>query len=144
MNEDGSPTEYYDRLKDKNDHPFVLGERIRELYSDLFAINTDIHNAIDDEIKGAISHVTGQDETQVNRYFATFKALISLAKFGEAPVRSDKKKDEVQKSESDATKVKKDEHKPSFHYNIQIHLPATTDIAVYNAIFKSLKDNLLI
>lgn len=31
-----------------------------------------------------------------------------------------------------------------FHYNIQIHLPATTDISVYNAIFKSLKDNLLI
>ena len=32
---------------------------------------------------------------------------------------------------------------PQFHYNIQIHLPATTDISVYNAIFKSLKDNLL-
>ena len=31
-----------------------------------------------------------------------------------------------------------------FHYNIQIHFPATTDISVYNAIFKSLKDNLLI
>ena len=30
-----------------------------------------------------------------------------------------------------------------FHYNIQIHLPATNDISVYNAIFKSLKDNLL-
>ena len=30
-----------------------------------------------------------------------------------------------------------------FHYNIQIHLPATNDISVYNAIFKSLKENLL-
>lgn len=30
-----------------------------------------------------------------------------------------------------------------FHYNIQIHLPATTDISVYNAIFKSIKDNLM-
>ena len=29
-----------------------------------------------------------------------------------------------------------------FHYNIQIHLPVTTDITVYNAIFKSLKENL--
>jgi hypothetical protein len=29
------------------------------------------------------------------------------------------------------------------HYNIQIHLPATKDLEVYNAIFKSLKDHLL-
>lgn len=144
LNENGSPTEYYDRLKDKNDHPFVLGERIRELYSDLFAINTDIHNATDNEIKGALSRVTGQDETQVNRYFATFKALIALAKFGEAPHRSEKKKEEPLKIDPETSKIKKEEYKPSFHYNIQIHLPATTDVSVYNAIFKSLKDNLLI
>jgi hypothetical protein len=32
---------------------------------------------------------------------------------------------------------------PSLHYNIQIHLPTTNDIAVYNAIFKSVKEHLL-
>ena len=32
---------------------------------------------------------------------------------------------------------------PSLHYNIQIHLPATKDIEVYNSIFKSLKEHLL-
>jgi hypothetical protein len=31
----------------------------------------------------------------------------------------------------------------ALHYNIQIHLPATRDSAVYEAIFKSLKDHLL-
>ena len=29
------------------------------------------------------------------------------------------------------------------HYNIQIHLPATKDSEVYNAIFKSLREHLL-
>lgn len=29
------------------------------------------------------------------------------------------------------------------HYNIQIHLPATKDVEVYNAIFKSLREHLL-
>jgi hypothetical protein len=29
------------------------------------------------------------------------------------------------------------------HYNIQIHLPPTKDVEVYNAIFKSLKEHLL-
>lgn len=33
--------------------------------------------------------------------------------------------------------------KPSLHYNIQIHLPETRDTAVYDAIFKSLKEHLL-
>jgi len=28
------------------------------------------------------------------------------------------------------------------HYNIQIHLPATKDVEVYNAIFKSLREHL--
>jgi len=144
LNDDGSPTEYYNRLKDKNDLPYVLGERMRDLYSDLFTINTDIHNASDDEIKGAIGRVTGQDETQVSRFFATFKALLAIAKFGEAPQKIEKKKEEAVKTDIETPKQKKEEHKPSFHYNIQIHLPATTEVSVYNAIFKSLKDNLLI
>jgi hypothetical protein len=29
------------------------------------------------------------------------------------------------------------------HYNIQIHLPATKDVEVYNAIFKSLREHLV-
>ena len=33
-------------------------------------------------------------------------------------------------------------HPPGLHYNIQVHLPATKDIEVYNAIFKSLKEHL--
>jgi hypothetical protein len=32
---------------------------------------------------------------------------------------------------------------PTLHYNIQIHLPATKDVEVFNAIFKSLKEHLL-
>ncbi len=27
------------------------------------------------------------------------------------------------------------------HYNIQIHLPATKDVEVYNAIFKALREH---
>jgi hypothetical protein len=34
-------------------------------------------------------------------------------------------------------------HRPALHYNIQIHLPATKDVEVFNSIFKSLKEHLL-
>ena len=137
---DGIPTEYYDQLKDKKDHPYVLGERIRELYSELFSINTEINSASDDDMKGAISRITGKDAKTVDRYFSTFKALCILAKFGHPPEKEIKiKQPEETKSPEHIAQLK-----PAFHYNIQIHLPATTDISVYNAIFKSLKDHLLI
>ncbi len=142
LSTDGIPTEYYDRLKDKKDHPYVLAERIRELYSDLFSINTEMNAASDEDIKGAISRVTGEDEKAVTRYAATFKALCALAKFGTPTIIAESK---VKTGlEEERTKEPSIPIKPSFHYNIQIHLPATTDISVYNAIFKSLKEHLLI
>jgi hypothetical protein len=33
--------------------------------------------------------------------------------------------------------------RPTLHYNIQIHLPATKDVEVFNAIFKALREHLL-
>lgn len=143
--EDGTPTEYYDRLKDDIDWQFVLGERIQELYKDLYNINTEIHTASDDEIKGAISRITGKDNTAVARYLATFKSLVALAKFGSSPRLKERPAEKEKAPE-------KESHKPAqaqpglgfeFCHNIQIHLPATTDVAVYNAIFKSIRDNLI-
>lgn len=143
LSEDGSPTEYYDQLRDNTQHQYILGERIKELYNDLFQINTTIYSSSDEEIKGAISRVTGKDEKSVNRYFATFKALTNLAKFDSSIIKKTKEPEKKAKeSEIQVTPpiMKTD---PQFHYNIQIHLPATTDISVYNAIFKSLKENLM-
>jgi len=148
--EDGAPTEYYDRLRDATDWQFVLGERIQDLYKDLYNVDTEIHQKTDVEVKGAITRITGKDEVAVARYFTTFKALAALAKFGASP----KVAKEVEENKEEPTSMPKvaspapmkevaAEGGFSFHHNIEIHLPATTDISVYNAIFKSLRDNLL-
>ena len=68
LTENGTPTEYYNELKDSTKSAYVLGQRIQDLYSELYSINTNIHNATNDEIKGAISRVTGKDATSVDRY----------------------------------------------------------------------------
>lgn len=149
LNDNGNPTEYYDRLRDPTDWQYVLGERMRDLYSELYAIDTAIHNASDTEIKGAISRVTGQDDESVKRYYATFKTLAGLAKFdpktGKANEPPKKAADPELPSEYTprVASVSRTKHDgPDFHYNIQIHLPATTDITVYNAIFRSLREQL--
>jgi hypothetical protein len=146
LTDDGTPTEYYSRLKDSTDHSYVLAEKIREAYSELFSINTNIHKASDEEIKGAFSRITGKDEKSVNRFFATFKTIVNLAKFDNLSLHTKPTYTSTHTPES----IKKEEQiidipkslQPQFHYNIQIHLPPTTDISVYNAIFKSLKENL--
>lgn len=146
LTDSGVPTTYYDDLKDTTKRWSALGARIKDLYSDLYAINTKIHSATEDEVKGAMSRVTGKDSKAVGRYYATFKTLCDLAKFDSATKASTShiKEEEPNQQEKPVNVV--DSHvaggQPGFHYNIQIHLPATTDISVYNAIFKSLKENL--
>ena len=150
LSEGGNPTQYYDRLRDPNDWQYVLAERMRELYADLFSIDGNIFKAPETEIKGAMSRVTGKDEESVKRYYATFKTLAGLANFEPKPARASKQEREGQEESipqksataRDATVHVSAKGRPDFHYNIQIHLPVTTDISVYNAIFKSLRENL--
>jgi hypothetical protein len=148
LNEGGAPTPHYDRLRDPNDWKFVLAERMRDLYSDLFAIDANMHSAPETEVKGALLRVTGKDEETVGRYFATFKTLAGLARFEAKPNRTAAAPEPAPDKEAPKTKEPPalSEHashrKTEYHYNIQIHLPVTTDITVYNAIFRSLRENL--
>lgn len=154
LTENGTPTEYYDRLRDTSDWRYVLAERLRELYSDLFATDTNIQVAPETEIRGAISRITGKDDESVKRYYATFKTLASLANFDPKPTKSAQKEEKPGKEHEQKEQAKPEKKLdtprgdavaskgPDFHYNIQIHLPVTTDITIYNAIFKSLKENL--
>jgi Family of unknown function (DUF5343) len=146
----GTPTDIYDRLRDPNDWKYVLGERIRLLYSDLYAIDPNIHAQPDTEVRSAILRLTGKDEETSRRYYLTFKTLAGLANFG---IKTGNKKPEEAASPNSiplqAPPAPAPQHadepkrrKSEYHYNIQIHLPVTSDIGVYNAIFKSLKDNL--
>ena len=81
---------------------------------------------------------------------STFLALVKLADL-DAPlgVRTVQDKedsaredidDETRKNTVDSTSLP---HTIGLRYNVEIHLPASKDIGVYNAIFKSLKEHLL-
>lgn len=141
--DDGTPSALYDQLKDATCTSTILGVQIKALYADLYAINTEIHKAPEAEIKGAISRVTGKDADGVGRIYNTFKTLCGLATFDGAQVTSTSAEKEEVPQEATANIPIVTPRTNEFHYNIQIHLPTTNDISVYNAIFKSLKDNLL-
>ncbi|WP_457107183.1 DUF5343 domain-containing protein, partial [Methylobacterium sp. P5_C11] len=149
LDENFRPNTKYDLLKDGSRSKQVLAEQIRESYNELFSINTEINKAPDQEIRGAIARITGKDETNVNRTASTFKTLCGIADFQHnlAPARPASNsadeissKDDSFKSTNASTPFHVGHRRSEFHYNIQIHLPATTEIGVYQAIFKSLKE----
>lgn len=150
LGDSGQPTDAYARLQVRSEAPAVLAECIRDLYSDLFAINTNINQESDENIKGAFSRITGKDARTVARYTATFKALCKIADFKVTSPPKKKTVTEREDTSSEEQSPTKEQNgatdesiSPQFHYNIQIHLPPTTDVAVYNAIFKSLREHIL-
>lgn len=145
LTSDGVPTGYYDDLRDSTKAKKAIAKRIKSFYSELFIINTNMNEAQDAEIKGAIARVTGKEEKDVKRILTTFKTLCGYADFSESGEidisQSEEKEEDINSTKPISNNIST--IIPDFHYNIQIHLPATTDISVYNAIFKSIKENLL-
>ncbi len=79
----------------------------------------------------------------------TFFALLKLADVDHSGVPPKPPGIEAEKDDEDEVDTKRERKQQKhtattgLHYNIQIHLPATKDVEVYNAIFKSLKEHLI-
>jgi hypothetical protein len=98
-------------------------------------------------LKGTFASLTGKGDSVASKMAATFKALANIADFSN-DITSDNESDlptfEGNKEKKPEKKLQKTNSTGTeFHYNIQIHLPVTNDISVYNAVFKSLKEHLM-
>lgn len=142
---------YYDFL-DQGQSKSVLAHAIRDAYEDLFRINKDANKLSEDEIKGKLRTLTrGEKSDKVVGLMAkTFRGLCDYADWSVAKKKTDSKPTEA----TTATSEEAPEHfvggstaqlsfqNGGLHYNIQIHLPATRDSAVYDAIFRSMRQHL--
>ncbi|MBN4055759.1 DUF5343 domain-containing protein [bacterium AH-315-J23] len=158
LNSDGAPEDRYFKFLDKSKSAQVLAEGITEAYSDLFAVNLQAHTLTSDEAYNKLRTLyRGAKKDSVIKMVArTFVALCEYADFEhgneikENPpiVEVD---NEVPNGE-EQVKIKDNiDQKPNtgnhlnmnaLQYHINIVLPDTRDQAVYDAIFKSLRDHL--
>ncbi|MBO9728406.1 MAG: DUF5343 domain-containing protein [Chitinophaga sp.] len=153
----GVPTQRYFRFLDQSESKIVLAEAIKEAYADLFAINTKANEMSSNEVKNKLKTITQgtKSESVLDNMVRTFKSLCDYADFRttsntKAVIVTPENKDNKQEDDFDKETPTKTTHElvskkitTEMHYNIQIHLPETRDISVYDAIFKSLKEHLL-
>jgi hypothetical protein len=148
LSADGSPATRYHEYRNTAQSKRVMGEAIREAYSDLFTIRAKPTSSDRQLIEGKFKSTHNASPTTAKLMANTFYALLDLADLSsnpepksEASTSSTTPPNSASASPPEA--ATKSHGRPSLHYNIQIHLPATKDIEVFNAIFKSLKEHLL-
>jgi Family of unknown function (DUF5343) len=146
LTDDGKPTQRYHDYRSHSASKSVMGEAIKEAYSDIFFIKEKPTSADKELIEGKFKSFHNTSDVVAGLMSKTFFALLEMADINGASAFVKKpKKDESPEKESSIKFDEKVNSLPNFglHYNIQIHLPATKDVEVYNAIFKSLKEHLL-
>ena len=152
---DGTPTDRYKQFLDGSRWKQVIAEAVKEAYGDIFILKAKPSNADLQMICGKFKSTYNLSDVSAERSARTFLALLNISDPDTlysvnptgAPV-SEILAPAFTSAGAPDSAVK--EHSPKnsnidarFHYNIQIHLPPTKDIEVYNAIFKSLKEHLL-
>lgn len=156
LDSEGRPQDRYFRFLDQTQASQVLAEGIRDAYSDLFLVRKDAQNLTKAEVinKAKTLSQGALGDSVLDKFAMTFVALSAIADFTTLSVQEPTKsladikqdKDENVRRENDPPiQIKKpvSHSLGGIHYNIQIILPQTRDPAVYDAIFRSLKEHLI-
>ena len=149
LDSSGTPTQRYFEYLDQTQSGRVLADGIRDAYSDLFQVNKTANELSQTEVKNKLRTLSqGKlSDSVLDKLSLTFKALCKTADFKTPPKITDLDPDDTLKTNGSEERFEKEEPKSlqlgGLVYNIQIVLPESRDRAVYDALFKSLRDHLL-
>lgn len=154
IDSNGIPQERYFKFLDQTQSKQVLAEAIKEAYADLFTVNVKANEMSANDVKNKLKTLTqgSKSDTVLGCMANTFTSLCKYADFSKNSTKEllPTKHQEPTAEEIPHTNDHKMTHElinkkitTEMHYNIQIHLPETRDMTVYDAIFKSLKEHLL-
>lgn len=150
---DGAPTELYKKFRNTATEGWAVAQALRTGYAPLYLRNEYMHKLPDEELKGLVLEETGveQDSNVVALVLACIKQLKKFAKWDAPPLdeKPEKPRAEVlpppNLSPTNTTPPTLPAQRLGLNlgYTINLNLPATSDPAVFNAIFRALKEHLL-
>jgi hypothetical protein len=157
LNRDGQPQQRYFEFMDRSRAKAALADGIREAYADLFAINTKANEFTVQDAKNKLRTLYAGKKTDlvIGHVARTFRSLCDYADFSsESTVRKDRPPAEDSHDQSSSEQIPPTRHTSDesstsgkikvagLQYHINIVLPDTRDQAVFDAIFRSLRDHL--
>ncbi|MES2497843.1 MAG: DUF5343 domain-containing protein [Pseudomonadota bacterium] len=147
LQSDGTPTEIYTRFRNSDSSGAAMAEAMRTGFSEIFRKNEFANSLTDDKLKNLVVEVTGKEPSDgtVGAIVGSFKACKQLADFDATDPVDKERIEPLGLSKSLVKHEPKSNPKADLRlaYTININLPETTDVEVYNAIFSSIKSNFL-
>lgn len=154
LSDTGEPLRRYHEFLDSSRSKQVLAEGIRHAYADLFQVKADAQTMTRTDVKNKMKTLSqGQfSDSVLEKMASTFKALAEQADFSGTNSQSasgeDAAGDEEGVSDRRGERGDRERGEPEvlgikgLVYNINIHLPESRDPAVYDALFRSLREHL--
>lgn len=151
---DGKPTDLYRKFRNPATEGWAAAQALKVGYAPLYVRNEYMHLLSDKDLRGLIVEETGveQDSTVVQNVLSCIKQLRKFAKW-ETPDPEVETKSEIVDAQTSPDPEKRETSRvlPPAHqsfglnlgYTINLNLPATSDPAVFNALFRALKEHLL-
>lgn len=155
IQQDGSPTELYRKFRNNDTMGRAMAEAIRYGYKELFDRNEYAHELSKAKLLDLIGEVSGKEKgNSADNYTAqTFLNLSEYADFDADASEDDSQIDRGQVPASNETvgsgssfaqpETASPDQPITLAYSINLHLPETDDIKVFDAIFQSLNANIL-
>jgi Family of unknown function (DUF5343) len=154
---DGTPTDWYREFRNPKKSRIAVGKAFRKLYERLYEMNEYLHDAVDQDILGLIVECTGgEKDSGATKYtLTTLNMLRKISDFDNlelseiedaVPLRTAVAQllpTGGSSSAAPVVDVQGTGKKISLSYTINLNLPASKDVEVFNAIFKSLKEHIL-
>lgn len=149
---DGTPTDFYKKFRNTATDGWAAAQALKTGYAPLYVRNEYMHKLSDDDLRGLVVEETGaeQGSNVVPLIIACIKQLKKFAKWDAAPI-DEKTEKPVTETLLSSILSQQNPTAPStpqrlglnLGYTINLNLPATSDPAVFNAIFRALKEHLL-
>lgn len=154
LDDSGVPQRRYHEFLDQTRSGLVLAEGIRAAYADLFKINKNAHAMTTADVKNKMKTLSEGAFTErvLSQMAGTFTTLVKEADFSAPPTDQglngdsgdarDIPPDVPPREEASARGAGDGLRFGSLAYNINIVLPESRDPAVYDALFRALREHL--
>lgn len=155
LHSDGKPTDLYHQFRNDSLSGAAMAEALKVGYAPLFKANEYANKLSKEKLKNEVIQITGLSATakSVNTIVSTFEGLKKYADF-ESEIHDPQVEDDTEVLQSPSNNQPNPHPAPTLSvlpqgrgmnlsYTINLNLPQSKDPEVFNAIFKSLKENLL-